>query len=147
MAPNGCKFLQMALIWSKSLQIWSKQSFRPWLEPLGSCLFCLWVHWSIKTKFSMLVQFLMVWFAIKFFNGHYGRKQAKKQNIFKQAISDGPSTNQAQINSNVTKVYSIKWSQNYTRTIRSGVLGIAKFFLNNLVSMHFSIIWVCQQPV
>ena len=61
------------------------------------------------------------------YNWDYNKKPAQKQNILEQTIFDGPSANLRPLcNSNVTKVYDLKWSQNWTRTIRSGVFGIAK---------------------
>ena len=48
-----------------------------------------------------------------------------------KALSDGPSVNLRPLfNSNMTKVYVIKWSQNCTRTIRMGVVGIPKYLKN-----------------
>ena len=43
----------------------------------------------------------------------------------------GPSVNLRPLfNSNMTKIFVIKWSQNCTRTIRSGVVGIPKYLKN-----------------
>ena len=61
------------------------------------------------------------------YNRDYNRKRAQKRNIHEKTISDGPSANLRPLfNSNVTKVSVIKWSHNWTRTLRSGVFGIAK---------------------
>ena len=44
-----------------------------------------------------------------------------------KSISNGVSANlRSLFNSNVTKISVIKWSQNQSRNIRSGVFGIAK---------------------
>ena len=66
-------------------------------------------------------------FTIKFTMKITIENKPKNRISLKKNISDGPSaTLKLLFNSNVTKVYVIKWSQNYTRAIRSGVFGIAK---------------------
>ena len=54
------------------------------------------------------------------------------------AFSDGPSVNLRPLfNSNMTKVYVIKWSQNCIRTIRNGVVGIPKYLKNECKAGYF----------
>ena len=63
-----------------------------------------------------------------------------KQNILKTALSDYPSANVRPLfNSNMTKVSVLKWSQNCTRTIRSGVVGIPKYLKNACNTGYFNI--------
>ena len=60
--------------------------------------------------------------------------------IIKKALSDGPSVNMRPLfNSNMTKVSVLKWSQNCTRTIRIGVVGIPKFLKNACKAGYFTI--------
>ena len=55
--------------------------------------------------------------------------------------SDGPSVNLRQLfNSNITKVSVIKWSQNCTRTIRHGVVGIPKYLKKTCRAGYFNIL-------
>ena len=59
------------------------------------------------------------------------KEMRPKQNILKKALSDGPSLNLRPLfNSTMTQVSVIKWSQNCTRTIKSGVVGIPKYLKN-----------------
>ena len=61
-------------------------------------------------------------------------------NIIERALSDGPSANVRPLfNSNMTKVSVIKWSQNCTRTIKSGVVGIPKYLKNACKAGYFNI--------
>ena len=64
----------------------------------------------------------------------------KKQNILEKERFDGPSVNLRPLfNSNMTKVYVIKWSQNCTRTIRNDVVGIPKYLKNTCKAGYFNI--------
>ena len=64
----------------------------------------------------------------------------QKQNILKKALSDGPSVNLRPLfNSDMKKLSLKKWSQNYTRTIRNGVVGIPKYWKNVCKAGHFNI--------
>ena len=66
-------------------------------------------------------------FSIKFTMGITKGNEPKNRISFKKNISNGPSANLRPVFiSNVTKVYVKKWSQKSSRTIRSGVFGIAK---------------------
>ena len=65
-------------------------------------------------------------------NGDFNGKQAKKHNILKKALSDGPSANLRPLyNSNVAKVSIVKWSQISISTAGSTISGIPKIS-NNL---------------
>ena len=58
----------------------------------------------------------------------------------KKALSGDPSANLRPLfNSNMTKLSVIKWSQNYTRTIRSGAVGISNFLKNACKAGYFNI--------
>ena len=64
-------------------------------------------------------------------NGDFNGKRAKKHNILKKALSDGPSANLRPLyNSNVAKVSIVKWSQILISTVRSSIFGIPKIFKN-----------------
>ena len=57
-----------------------------------------------------------------------------------KALSDGPSVNLRPLfNSNMAKVSVIKWSQNCTRTITSGIVGIPKYLKNACKAGYFNI--------
>ena len=74
------------------------------------------------------------------YNRDYNRKCAQKKNFLKKELSDGPSVNLRPLfHSNTTKVSVIKWSQNCTRTIRSGVVGIPKYLKNACKAYYFNI--------
>ena len=60
-------------------------------------------------------------------NWLYDGLQANKQKILKKAPSDGPSAILRPLfNSNLKRVYIIKWSQNLIQAHRSSVFGIPK---------------------
>ena len=57
-----------------------------------------------------------------------------------KTLSDGPSVNLRPLfDSNMTKVSALKWSQNCTRTIRSGIVGIPKYLKNACKAGYFYI--------
>ena len=71
-----------------------------------------------------------------------------KQNFLEKALSDGLSVNLRPLfNSNMTQVYVIKWSQNCTRTIRSGVFGIPKYLKNAYKADYFNIFGYAKTPL
>ena len=62
-------------------------------------------------------------------NGDFNGKQAKKHNILKKALSDGPSANLRPLyNSNVAKVSIVKWSQILILAVGSSISDIPKNF-------------------
>ena len=83
-----------------------------------------------KKTFDHLFFKLFVWTKKLIFD----KKKKKNINIIEteypsKPISDSPSANlEPLFNSNVTKLSAIKWSQNWSGTIKSGVFGIAVNF-------------------
>ena len=62
-------------------------------------------------------------------NGDFNGKRAKKHNILKKALSDGPSANLRPLyNSNVAKVSIVKWSQILILAVGSSISDIPKNF-------------------
>ena len=88
---------------------------------------CLWVHWSTTKVFRVIAQRL---YGLNLrLNLHRITKETspKTEYPWKKNIFYSSSGNLRPLfNSYMTKVYVIKWSQNWTRTIRGGVFGIAK---------------------
>ena len=73
-------------------------------------------------------------------NGDFNGKRAKKHNILKKALSDGPSANLRPLyNSNVAKVSIVKWSQILISAVGSRVSGITIFYKNALKTQFFEI--------
>ena len=84
----------------------------------------------------------------EFYNRDYKRKCAQKQNILKNALSDCPSANVRPLfNSNMTKVSVLNWSQNCNSTIRSGVVGIPKYFKYACKAGYFTIFAMQKTPL
>ena len=82
----------------------------------------------------------MVYICNYIYNGDYNRKKGQQLNILEKTILDGPSANLRPLfNSNMTKVSVIQWSQNCTRTIRSGVVGIPNYLKNAGKAGYFNI--------
>ena len=71
-------------------------------------------------------------------NGDFNGKRAKKHNILKKALSDGPSANLRPLyNSNVAKVSIVKWSQILILAVGSSISDIPKKFKKIVFLMRF----------
>ena len=115
----------------RECHFWSKTSKLPGWE----FILCFLVHSSITKNFRVIAQLIHGLNLQFIYNRDYIRKCAQKKYPWK-ALSDGPSENvRSLFNSNMTKVYFIKWSQNCTI---SGVVVIPKYLKNACKAGYFN---------